>query len=83
MCRCLEPRPRHWTSKFVSVRLGLDGVQSRHKGLYWFEQEWPYVQWILRLLVLPCTGVFVVGVTSFREGERIPGLFGGVVYVPT
>jgi hypothetical protein len=30
-------------SEFVSTRLGLDGVQSKHKGLYWFGQEWPYV----------------------------------------
>jgi hypothetical protein len=29
------------------------------------------------LLVLPCTEVLVVGVTSFRERERIPSLFGG------
>jgi hypothetical protein len=26
--------------------------------------------------LLPCTGVLAVGVTSFREMERIPGLFG-------
>jgi hypothetical protein len=38
----------------------------------------PYVQWILLLLVLPCTGVLAVGVTSFREREQILGLFGGV-----
>jgi hypothetical protein len=26
-------------SEFVSARLGPDGVESRHKGLYWFRQE--------------------------------------------
>jgi hypothetical protein len=26
-------------SEFVSARLGPDGVQSVHKGLYWFGQE--------------------------------------------
>jgi hypothetical protein len=58
-------------SEFVSMRLGPDGVQSGHKGLYWFRQECPYVQWVLLLLVLPCTGVLVVGVTSFFErGSR-------------
>jgi hypothetical protein len=66
------------TSKFVSARLGPDGVQCGHKGLYWFGQRCPYVQWILLLLVLPCTGVLVVGVISFRKRERIPSLFGGV-----
>jgi hypothetical protein len=45
--------------------LGLDGVQSIHKDVYWFGHEQPYVQWVLLLLVLPCTGVLVVGVTSF------------------
>jgi hypothetical protein len=52
-------------TKFVSMRLGLDGVQSGHKDVYWFRHEWPYVQWVLLMLVLPCTGVLVVGVTSF------------------
>jgi hypothetical protein len=66
-------------SEFVSAHLGLGGVQSRHKGVYWFGQERPYVQWVLLLLMLPCTGVLVVGVTSFRERERIPGLFRGFV----
>jgi hypothetical protein len=66
------------TSKFVSVHLGPDGVQCRHKGLYWFGQRCPYVQWILLLLVLPYTGVLVVGVTSFREREWIPSLFDAV-----
>jgi hypothetical protein len=66
-CRCQEPRPRHKTSEFVYVCLGLDGVQCRHEGLEWFGQECPYVQWVLRLLVLPCTGVLVIGVTSFRK----------------
>jgi hypothetical protein len=32
------------TSEFVSARLGPDGVQSGHKDLYWFGQEWPYIQ---------------------------------------
>jgi hypothetical protein len=69
-------------SEFVSADLGPDGVQSGHMGLYWFGHEWPYVQWILLLLVLPCTRVLVVGVTSFREKERILGLFrGGCVCV--
>jgi ABC-type microcin C transport system permease subunit YejE len=38
-------------------------------------------QSILLLLVLHCTGVLVVGVTSFREREQILGLFGGGVCV--
>jgi hypothetical protein len=62
-------------SKFVSARLGLDGVQSGHKDVYWFGHERPYVQWVLLLLVLPYTRVLIVGVTSFHERERIPGLF--------
>jgi hypothetical protein len=33
---------------------------------------------ILLLFMLSCTGVLIVGVTSFRERERIPGLFSGV-----
>jgi hypothetical protein len=66
-------------SEFVSARLDPDGVQSGHKGVYWFGQERPYVQWVLLLLVWPCTGVLVVGVTRFRERERVPGLFGGFV----
>jgi hypothetical protein len=53
------------TSKFVFMRLGLDGVQSGHKDVYWFGHERPYIQWVLLLLVLPCTGVLVVVVTSF------------------
>jgi hypothetical protein len=76
-CRCLEPPLDTKMSKFVSARLDPDGVQCGHKGLYWFGQKCPYVQWILLLLVLPSTKVLVVGVTSFRERERIPGLFGG------
>jgi hypothetical protein len=56
-------------------------VQSKHKGVYWFRQEWTYVQWILLLLVLPRIGVLVVGVISFRERERILGLFKGGVCV--
>jgi hypothetical protein len=52
-------------------------VQSAHKGVYWFGQERPYVQWIRLLLVLPCTRVLVVGVTSFREREQNLGFFGG------
>jgi hypothetical protein len=66
-------------SEFVSARLGPNGVQSGHKGVYWFWQEWPYVQWILLLLVLSCIGVLVVGVTSFREKEQILGPFRGGV----
>jgi hypothetical protein len=61
-------------SEFVSARLGLDGVQSGHKDVYWFGHEWPYVQWVSLRLVLLCTGVLIVGVTSFREREHIPGL---------
>jgi hypothetical protein len=45
------------------------------KGVYWFGQERPYVQWVLLLLVLLDTGVLVVGVISFRERGRILGLF--------
>jgi hypothetical protein len=63
------------TSEFVSARLGPNSVRSGHKGVYWFGQEWPYVQWILLLFVLPCTGVLVVGVISFRQRERISDLF--------
>jgi hypothetical protein len=33
-------------SEFVTVHLGLDGVQSGHKDVYWFWQERPYVQWV-------------------------------------
>jgi multidrug transporter EmrE-like cation transporter len=69
------------TSEFVSTRLDPDDVQSGHKGIYWFGQEWSYVQWILLLLVLSCTGVLVVGITSFREREQISGLFWGGVCV--
>jgi hypothetical protein len=61
-------------SEFVTVHLGLDGVQSGHKDVYWFWQERPYVQWVLWLLVLPYTGVLLVGVTSFRVREQILGL---------
>jgi hypothetical protein len=74
-CRCLENRGlNRTTSKFVSARRGLDGVQSGHKDVYWFGHERPYVQWVLLWLVLPCTGVLVARVTSFRERERILGL---------
>jgi hypothetical protein len=69
------------TSKFISARLGPDGVQSGYKDVYWFGHERPYIQWGLLLLVLPYTGVLVVGVTSFRERERIPSLFWGMVHV--
>jgi hypothetical protein len=56
-------------SKFISARLGLDGVQSGHKDIYWFRHERPYVQWVLLLLVLLCTGVLVVGGYKLsREG---------------
>jgi hypothetical protein len=57
------------TSEFVSARLDPDGVQSRHKDVYWFRHERPYVQWVSLRFMLPCTGVLVVGVTSFRERE--------------
>jgi hypothetical protein len=57
------------TSEFVSARLGLDGVQYGHKGLYWFGQRFPYVQWILLLLVLPYTRVLIVGVQAFERGS--------------
>jgi hypothetical protein len=44
-------------------------VQSGHKDVSWFGHERPYVQWVLLLLMLPCTRMLVVGVTSFsREG---------------
>jgi hypothetical protein len=39
-----------------------------------FGHERAYDQWVLLPLVLPCTGVFVVGVRSFQEREWIPGL---------
>jgi hypothetical protein len=64
-CRCLEHALDTKMSKFASVRLGSDGVQYGHKGLYWCGKKCPYIQWILLLLVLPYTGVLVVGVTSF------------------
>jgi hypothetical protein len=61
---------------------GPDGVQSGHKGVYWFGHERPYVQWILLLLVLPYTGMLVVGVTSFsREGADPRSLLWGVCVV--
>jgi hypothetical protein len=44
-------------------------VQSEHKDVYWFGHERPYVQWVSLRLMLPCTGVLIVGVTSFRERE--------------
>jgi hypothetical protein len=66
--------PDRATSKFVFARLDPDGVQSGHKGLYWFRQELPYVQWVSLLLVLLCTKVLVVWVTSFRERERGSGV---------
>jgi hypothetical protein len=68
-------------SKFVSAHLGLDGVQSGHKDVYWFEHEWPYVQWVLLLLVSPCTGVLVIGVTSFSREEENPRSLLGCVRV--
>jgi hypothetical protein len=55
------------TSKFISARLDLDGVQYGHKDVYWFGHERPYIQWVSLWFVLPCTGVLVVGVTSFFE----------------
>jgi hypothetical protein len=50
-------------------------VQYGHKGLYWFRQKYPYVQWVLLLLMLPYIGVLVLRVISFRERERISSLF--------
>jgi hypothetical protein len=36
-CRCLETGGLDRAmSEFVSARLGLDGVQSGHMGVYWF-----------------------------------------------
>jgi hypothetical protein len=51
---------------------GQDGVQSGHKDAYQFGLN-VSTQCMIRL-VLPCTGVLVVGVTSVRERERIPSL---------
>jgi hypothetical protein len=42
-----------------------------------FGHEWHYIQWVSLWFVLPCTGVLVVGVTSFREREHVPGLLSG------
>jgi hypothetical protein len=72
-CLALETK----TSEFVFTRLGPDGVQCGHKG---------YILVLARMslrpvdstVVLPCTRVLVVGVTSFQERERILSLFGGV-----
>jgi hypothetical protein len=47
------------------------------QGFILVRAKMSYIQWILLLLALPCTKVLVVGVTSFREREQIPGLFGG------
>jgi hypothetical protein len=52
-------------------------VQSGHKDVYWFGHERPYVQWVSLRFVLLCTRVLVVGVTSFREREQVPGLLSG------
>jgi hypothetical protein len=39
-CQCLETGVLgRATSEFVSARLDPDGVQSGHKGVYWFGQE--------------------------------------------
>jgi hypothetical protein len=74
-CRCLEDRcVNSVTSEFVPVRLGPNYVQSGHKDVYWFGHERPYIQWVSLRFVLPCTGVLVVGVTSFRERKQILGL---------
>jgi hypothetical protein len=74
VCRCLENRDLdRATNEFVSARLGPDDVQSGYKGLYWFGQEWPYVQWILLLLVLPYTGVLVVGERGNRSQVSLEG----------
>jgi hypothetical protein len=52
-------------------------VQSRHKDIYWFRHKRPYVQCVSLRFMLPCTGVLVVGVTSFREREQVLGLLSG------
>jgi hypothetical protein len=52
-------------------------VQRGHKDIYWFGHKQPYVQWVSLRFVLPCTGVLVVGVTSFREREQVPSLLSG------
>jgi hypothetical protein len=52
-------------------------VQNRHKDVYWFGHERPYVQWVSLRIVLPCTGVLVVGVTSLREREQVSSLLSG------
>jgi hypothetical protein len=57
-------------------------VQSRHKGVYWFGQEQPYVQWLLLLLVLPCTrGARSRGYKLSREGADPRSLRGRCVCV--
>jgi hypothetical protein len=65
------------TSGFISAHLVPDGVQTKHKDVYWFRHERPYIQWVSLRFMLPCTGVLVVGVTSFREREQVPSLLGG------
>jgi hypothetical protein len=51
------------TSRFVTTRLGPDGVQSGHKDVYWFGPNIP------TSIVLLYTRVLVEGVTSTsREG---------------
>jgi hypothetical protein len=52
-------------------------MQSRHKDVYWFGHERPYIQWVSLRFMLPCTGVLVVGVTSFQEREQVPSLLSG------
>jgi hypothetical protein len=52
-------------------------VQSGHKDVYWFGHERPYVQWVSLRFVLPCTGVLIIGITTFREREQVPSLLGG------
>jgi hypothetical protein len=52
-------------------------VQSRHKDVYWFRHERPYVLWVSLRFLLPCTGVLAVGVTSFQEREQVPSLLDG------
>jgi hypothetical protein len=59
------------TSEFIYVHLGLDGVQSEHKDVYWFKHEWPYVYWVSLQFMLPCTGVLVVG--GYKLFERGSG----------
>jgi hypothetical protein len=64
-CRCKNWRSLAPTGIAFLCAGGLDGVQEEHK---WFILVWE------RSLVLSCTEVLVVGVTSGREREELPGL---------